>query len=206
MRRAFALFLALALSACTQSVRTDARAFEIWLAADGSRADALTRFEALLEREGVAGVLPTRELWVTDRLSPECVVEPFVTPPEDMWANIVPTLRFIRDYVEPAIGNVTVASGYRDPDFNACVRGAARSAHREFHALDLLPRDRLVSRDRLIDTLCPIHVREGRRFNIGLGIYRAQRFHIDARGFRGWGEDFWRATFPCDARAGPSPT
>lgn len=193
-----AVLYALLLASCTwQSPPTDQRAFENWLAADPSRLPALARFEVMLEREGVANVLPARELWLTDRLAPECVVEPFVVPPENYWPHIVPTLRFLRDYVKPAIGDVSVASGYRDPAFNACVRGARRSAHRGFHALDLVPRDPLVTRARLVETLCPLHAREGARFDIGLGIYDARRFHIDATRYRRWGADFRAASSPC---------
>jgi hypothetical protein len=176
----------------------DQTAFERWLAADVSRTDSFARFEALLTREGVSGVVPSYELWLTDQINRECVVEPFTAPPESAWLHIVPALRFIRDHVEPAIGDVRVASAYRDEAFNICVRGAPRSAHRDYYALDLVPVESGVSRTRLIETLCPIHAREGAGRQIGMGIYQARRFHIDARGFRGWGEDFHRATFPCD--------
>lgn len=200
--RLIALICALMLASCmSPTLRTGPREFERWLAADAARAPAFARFEALLEREGVANVLPARELWLSDLSSRECVIETFVMPPEELWPRIVPALRYIRDYVEPAIGEVTVASGYRDPDFNTCVGGAPQSAHRGFHALDLYPVDGAMTRERLIETLCPIHAREGAGLNIGMGIYRARRFHIDATRYRGWGEDFRRATFPCDARA-----
>lgn len=195
-----AALAALALNGCVPlAPPSGPRAFAAWLAADPERTAAYQRFEALLTREGVADVVPMRELWLTDRIRAECVDEPFTAPPEAMWPHIVPALRFIRDYVEPAVGAVTVASGYRDEAFNACVHGASQSAHRGFYALDLVPLDWRVSRAKLIERLCPIHAREGARFGIGLGIYRARRFHIDAHGYRGWGEDFRRATFPCDA-------
>jgi hypothetical protein len=186
------------LASCTpQAVPSGEREFDRWLAAAPERAAAFARFETLLEREGVANVLPNRELWLTDRLAPECVVEPFTAPPEELWPNIVPALRFIRDHVEPAIGEVTVVSGYRDAAFNQCVRGAPRSAHGGFHALDLLPLDARVTRERLISALCPIHARERPRSSIGLGIYRARRFHIDARSYRRWGADHRSASSPC---------
>lgn len=187
---------ALLLLTCPSQAATDG-AFERWLAADAARAPAFARFEALLAREGVADVLPTKELWLTDRIAPECVVEPFTMPPEALWPNVVPALRYIRDYVEPAIGEVEVASAYRDPAFNDCIQGAARSAHRGFHALDLTPRDPGVTRERLIEALCPIHSRDGSRLAIGMGIYSARRFHIDAVRYRGWGADHRSATFPC---------
>jgi hypothetical protein len=201
LRYAFCALLVLTLASCApQSGRISERDFQRWLAAEPARAAAFARFEEMLLREGVADVVPMRELWLTDRIAPECVVEPFTMPPEVMWPNIVPALRFIRDYVEPAVGEVTVASGYRDAGFNACVLGASRSRHLEYYALDLLPLDRAVSRERLIASLCPVHAREGAARRIGMGIYRARRFHIDAHGFRGWGEDFRAASFPCAPR------
>lgn len=200
MRRALAAALLIVVASCTPTaVRTGPRAFERWLAADEARAPAFARFEAMLVREGVFGVVENRELWLTDRLAPECVVEPFVLPPEALWPRIVPTLRYVRDYVKPAIGEVDVASGYRDEAFNACVQGAPQSAHREYFALDLVPKDRRITRERLIAVLCPIHAREGPHYDIGMGIYRARRFHIDARGYRGWGEDHHGTSFPCSA-------
>jgi hypothetical protein len=200
--RTLVLLCAVMLASCVpQFVPAGPREFARWLAADAARGPAFERFEAMLAREGVADVVPALELWLSDRMARECVIEPFVMPPEELWSRIVPALRYIRDHVEPVIGDVTVASGYRDRVFNECVGGASQSAHRRFHALDLFPVDRTITRERLIEVLCPIHAREGARLNIGMGIYRARRFHIDATRYRGWGEDFRRATFPCDAGA-----
>lgn len=189
--------IALASLAASCAPPTNEAAFQRWLAADPDRAPAFAKFEAMLVREDVADVVPSRELWLNDRAAPECMVEPFVMPPEEDWPNIVPALRFIRDHVRPAIGEVTVVSGYRDPQFNECVGGAPKSAHRGFHALDLLPVDRAIDRDELIAKLCPVHARQGRANHIGMGIYRARRFHIDGLRYRGWGEDFHAKTFPC---------
>jgi hypothetical protein len=151
----------------------------------------------MLMEEGVADVIPAHELWLVDQIRPECSSEPFVQPPDDQWRNIVPTLRFIRDHVKPAIGEVRVTSGYRDDAFNTCIRGASRSAHRAYYALDLVPLDESVGRTELIALLCPIHESEGARAGVGLGIYSGRRFHIDARGYRGWGHDHHSVTFPC---------
>ena len=171
--------------------------FERWLAADAARAEAFARFEAALAAEGVSGVVPNYELWRVDQLRRGVRHGAFVAPPEAEWANIVATLRILRDQVVPAVGPLEVVSGYRDPDFNTCVRGASRSAHLCFHALDLVPTDRTVTRERLIAALCPIHAREGARLRMGLGIYDGRRFHVDARGYRGWGADYSWTTFPC---------
>lgn len=172
--------------------------FNAWVAAAPDRAATFARFEAMLEQADVAEVVPAHQLWLVDRLRPECVTAPYVVPAEEAWPNIVPALRFIRDHVKPAVGDVAVVSAYRDAAFNTCMRGAAQSAHRSFHALDLVPLNRALGRENLIALLCPIHAMAGARDGIGLGIYTGQRFHIDARSFRGWGPDYRRATFPCD--------
>jgi hypothetical protein len=200
MRRWCVVIAGLLLVACSAPVN-DRAAFDRWLSVDPSRSQSFARFEAMLASEGVADVVPSYELWLTDQIDQKCVAEPFVAPPEEVWLRIVSSLRFIRDHVEPAIGDVRVVSAYRDEVFNTCVRGAPRSAHREYFALDLVPVDRTISRAMLIRTLCPIHNDQGAAAQIGLGIYSGQRFHIDARGFRGWGADYHRATFPCDQQA-----
>lgn len=198
--RAALLMLCATLTA--SCARVDSRpAFERWLAADAARAESFARFEVALQQEGVSGVVPTFELWRVDRLRRECAKAGFVAPPEADWANIVATLRVLRDHVVPAVGPLEVVSAYRDPDFNTCVRGASRSAHMSFHALDLVPVDRTVTRERLIAALCQIHAREGARLRMGLGIYAGRRFHVDATGHRGWGSDYRWTTFPCSADA-----
>jgi uncharacterized protein YcbK (DUF882 family) len=116
-----------------------------------------------------------------------------------MWRHIVPALRFVRDYVKPAIGNVEVVSAWRSPQFNGCIGGARDSTHMGFFAVDLAPLNPAVTRATLLERLCPLHARAGARGQIGLGIYGARRFHIDARRFRGWGADHRAASFPCAA-------
>jgi hypothetical protein len=90
-----------------------------------------------------------------------------------------------------------VVSAYRDEAFNVCVGGAPASAHRGFYAVDLIPMDPRITRATLIDRLCSIHAREGSIRRVGLGIYRARRFHINTRRYRGWSHDFRGASFPC---------
>lgn len=195
-RRYAASFLILLMASCGPPAPTQ-DAFVDWLAAEDGRAQAFARFERMLEREGVSDVVPNRELWMVDRIILRCATQPFSMPPEEMWPQIVPTLRYLRDHVEPAIGDVTVVSSYRDDAFNACVQGATRSAHRSYQALDLEPADHGVNRAELISALCPVHRRFGPRQHIGFGIYDGVRFHVDARSYRGWGADRKGASFPC---------
>jgi len=175
------------------------REFTRWAAADEARGASFARFEEMLRREGVGDVLPAYDLWIVDRLEARCVQAPFVAPPEEQWPNIVATLRFIRDHVEPAIGEVRAVSAFRDEAFNTCIGGAPGSAHRQFIAVDLVPADPLVTRARLIEILCAVHTREGPAFDVGLGIYSRRRFHIDTRGYRGWGANHRATSFPCSA-------
>lgn len=172
-------------------------AFRAWLAAAPERAAQFARFEAALAREGVSGVVPTYELWRTASSAAACQADPFVVPEEADWPNLYPTLRFVRDHVEPAIGEVEVASGYRDDRLNACSGGRPFSAHRRYFALDLLPLDPAVTRADLIERLCDVHAKAGPAAKAGLGFYSRTRFHVDTMRFRRWGADGSGATSPC---------
>ena len=102
----------------------------------------------------------------------------------------------LRDEVIPLTGPVTVQSAYRGASINRCIKGASRSFHLSFHALDLRPLGD-VPRAQLIERLCALHRKKGVGLQMGLGIYRGTRFHIDAAGFRGWGHNYRSDSFPC---------
>ena len=158
-----------------------------WLAAGGpGRRAQVQSFESWQEVTGVRGVLPTWQVIRTASMWRECNGEPFEVPPFTYWPGMVKTLRFIRDRVIPAVGPVQAVSGYRNPALNACARGAGRSAHLEFFALDLIPLQP-TTRRQLFERICPAHSRGGAASGIGLGFYSFTRFHIDARSFRRWG-------------------
>jgi hypothetical protein len=176
-------------------VVTDADRFAAWR--NGAANSDVAAIEAYLDREGVGDILPLAEILRSDARWRRCPkVEPFAVAPRAMWAAIVPTLRYIRDEVVPAVGPVRVVSGYRDPVANICFRGARASRHRHFAALDLEPEDK-VDRATLIAKLCPLHVRTGAAKRVGLGIYAKTRFHIDTAGFRRWGGDYRASSSPC---------
>jgi hypothetical protein len=88
------LFLASCSVARTPSPQEE---FEDWLAAAPERTVSFQRFEALLQQEGVADVVPDRDLWLTDRKDAACVIEPYTMPLEQLWPRIVPALHYIRD-------------------------------------------------------------------------------------------------------------
>jgi hypothetical protein len=162
--------------------------YEAWLASSpAARAEVLS-FEAWLEAAGVSGILPTWQIARTASMWSECAGPPFEVAPPDQWPNIAGTLRFIQAHVVPVVGPVEAVSGYRNPELNICARGSPESAHREYHALDLIPL-RPINRAALIRSLCAIHDWRGPEHGIGLGFYAFHRFHIDSRSFRRWGAE-----------------
>lgn len=196
---ALSLTAGLAMPAMAQDREPQAPAgygqYQAWLAADPVRPGQVEALEAFLTAEGVAGIVPTWQLIRTATSWRACGA-PFAVPERASWANMAPALRFVRDRVIPAIGPVEPVAVYRDAAMNACAGGARGSAHRSFHALDLIPTRRL-SLDQLTAALCPIHAAHGPRARIGLGFYAGVRFHVDARGFRSWGVDQRGASSPC---------
>lgn len=195
MQRLIVSLAILLLAAATPSCAEDT--FDAWLAGEPGRAELFARFQAALAAEGVSGVVPNEQLWMVDQLNPRCANAQFAAPPPALWPAMFDTLRLTRDYVVPAVGGVRVVSAWRSDAFNICIGGASRSAHRDFMALDLVPVDPAVTREHLIERLCAVHRVEGRSVRFGLGIYSGRRFHIDTRGFRGWGADHRGASFPC---------
>jgi hypothetical protein len=100
----------------------------------------------------------------------------------------VQTLRYIRDYVVPAVGPVEPVSVYRNPALNVCAGGAPESAHKLDSAVDLVPL-RPTDRVTLMRTLCGVHSEHGAAYNAGLGFYAYLRFHIDSTKYRRWNMD-----------------
>lgn len=185
---AFAALIAAAAPAAAQELPEGQglAEYEAWLALGPAIRGQVLSFEAWQEAAGVRGVLPTWQMLRTASMWRECGGAPFEVPPHTHWPDMVRTLKFIRDHVRPAVGEVEAVSGYRNPALNACARGSSRSAHLDFFALDLVP---VVPLDRaeLFRRLCAVHARAGRTAEAGLGFYSFQRFHVDSRGFRRWG-------------------
>lgn len=156
-----------------------------WIAADPAHGEAVERFGGFLQREKVFGVVPRWQLLQTATSWRDCRAAQFAVPPAREWPHIVPTLRYIRDHVIPAVGPVRVESGWRGGKLNVCSGGAPRGAHPEFFALDMRP-IRPLSRDELHRRLCAIWRASGRGKQVGLGLYGGTRFHIDTMRHRQW--------------------
>lgn len=168
-----------------------------WLARAPDNGQAVIAFRDRLAAERLDAVVPIWQLIRTSSSWRQCAAQPFEVAPADKWANIITTLKFVRDEVEPAIGEVEALSAYRNEHLNACSAGAPKSAHRMFFALDLTPVSAEVTRETMIGTLCAAHARNGRGHATGLGFYSGRRFHVDSNGFRKWGPDGKGATSPC---------
>jgi Peptidase M15 len=160
--------------------------YQAWLAANPGHRGQVMSFEAWEQAASVGDVLPTWQVIRTASMWRQCAAEPFEVPPFQLWPGLTRTLAFVRDHVKQAVGEVDAVSGYRNPALNACAHGAAQSAHRDFFAIDLIPRSPLTRR-QLFERLCPMHSRYGAAAGVGLGFYAFTRFHIDTRSFRRWG-------------------
>ena len=166
----------------------DEPGYRTWYLADPSRAVQVKAFNDYLASGQVAGVLPTWQLLRTATSWKDCGAQPFEVPPPDQWPHLVQTLRYIHDYVVPAIGPVEPVSAYRNPSLNVCAGGAPESAHKLGSALDLVPL-RPIERVTLMRSLCSIHSEHGEPYNAGLGFYAFLRFHVDSLKYRRWNMD-----------------
>lgn len=166
----------------------DEPGYRSWYIAMPARAVQVKAFNDYLTTWQVSGVLPTWQLFRTATSWQECGGQPFEIPPTSEWPHIVQTLRYIRDYVIPAVGPVEPVSVYRNPALNVCAGGAPESAHKHYSAIDLVPL-KPTTREGLMKTLCAVHARRGPDYEVGLGFYAFLRFHVDTSKFRRWNMD-----------------
>jgi len=168
-----------------------------WLARAPENRARVLAFRDHLAAQGLEEVVPVWQLIRTSSSWRQCAAERFEVAPRDKWDHITATLRFVRDEVVPAVGEVEALSGYRNEALNRCSAGAPASAHRLFFALDLTPLSPGITRVGMIRSICAAHARDGRAYNTGLGFYNGMRFHVDSNGFRRWGANGRGATSPC---------
>ena len=178
----------------------DEPGYRSWYLASPARAQAVANFNQYLTTYGVGGIVPTWQLLRTASSWQRCGAQPYEVPPTSEWPNVVQTLRYVRDYVIPAVGPVEPVSAYRNPALNACAGGAPESAHKHYSAIDLVPL-RPTTREALMRTLCAVHARRGPDYGVGLGFYAFLRFHVDTTKYRRWGADHGSATCPPIIRA-----
>ena len=166
----------------------DEPGYRFWYLAAPWRAAQVKALNDYLTTWQVSGILPTWELLRTATAWKDCGGQPFEVPPTTEWPHIVQTLRYVHDYVIPAVGPVEPVSGYRNPALNQCAGGAPESAHMHYSAIDLVPLTP-ITREVLMKTLCGVHSEHGEPYQAGLGFYAFLRFHIDSTKFRRWNMD-----------------
>jgi hypothetical protein len=202
------------------TIGQDEPGYRAWYGTTLQHGVQVKAFNAYLAQWGVAGILPTWQLLRTASSWQKCGGSPFEVPPPSEWPHIVQTLRYVNDYVVPAVGPVEPVSGYRNPALNVCAGGAPESAHKHYSAIDLVPL-RPTTREQLMQTLCGIHSRRGPDYGVGLGFYAFLRFHVDTTKFRRWNMDPAVASYcppiiqptdvatvaaPAPASSAPAPT
>jgi len=166
----------------------DEPGYRNWYIASPAHATSVKSYNDYLDQYGVAGIFPTWKLLRTATSWQRCGQQPFEVPPTSEWPHIVQTLRYIRDYVIPAVGPVEPVSTYRNPALNACAGGAPESAHKHYSAIDMVPL-RQTSREQMMRTLCAVQARRGLDYQVGLGFYAFLRFHVDTTKYRRWNMD-----------------
>src|SRR5689334_24169337 len=118
------------------SAGQDEPGYRSWYLAAPWRAAQVKSFNDYLASAQVSGILPTWTLLRTATSWQECGGQPFEVPPSTEWPHMVQTLRYVRDYVIPAVGPVEAVSVYRNPQLNQCAGGAPESAHKQDAAVD----------------------------------------------------------------------
>lgn len=166
----------------------DEPGYRSWYLAAPWRASQVKSFNDYLAASQVAGILPTWQLLRTATSWQDCGDQPFEVPPAEEWQHIVQTLRYVRDYVVPAVGPVEAVSVYRNPHLNQCAGGAPESAHKLDSAIDMVPLTP-IDRVTLMRKLCGDHSEHGAAYGAGLGFYAYLRFHVDSTKFRRWNMD-----------------
>lgn len=166
----------------------DEPGYRSWYLAAPWRPAQVKQFNDYLGSAGVDGIVPTWQLFRTATSWAECGGQPFEVPPTSEWPHIIQTLRYIRDFVIPAIGPVEPVSVYRNPTLNKCAGGAPDSAHMHDSAIDMVPL-KPTNREELMKTLCATHSEHGEAYGTGLGFYAFLRFHVDSSKFRRWNMD-----------------
>ena len=166
----------------------DEPGYRSWYLAAPWRGTQVKAFNDYLASAGVAGIVPTWQLLRTATSWKDCGAQPFEVPPSDEWPHMVQTLRYVRDYVIPAVGPVEPVSVYRNPSLNVCAGGAPESAHKLDSAVDLVPL-KPIDRVTLMRKLCGDHSEHGAPYNAGLGFYAYLRFHVDSTKYRRWNMD-----------------
>ncbi len=167
--------------------------FADWLNSNSFRAQEVANYHRYLSAQiGAQNVPPLEELLTTARSWDKCGYEPYQLPPQELWSNIVPTLRLYTNLKNQGIlpASSKIRSVYRSPGLNGCAGGANNSKHMTAGAIDIwVPEyaDDFWQLSNLQDNLCQYWQYQGQSHNFGLGLYSTGAIHLDTQGYRKWG-------------------
>jgi hypothetical protein len=156
----------------------------------------------LSARVGSQNVPPLSQLLTTARSWSKCGYEPYQLPPQELWSNIVPTLRLYSELKNQGILPLSseIRSVYRNPGLNDCAGGADGSKHMNASAMDIwVPEyeDNLWRLSTMHDGLCQFWQYQGQPYNFGLGLYATGAIHLDTDGYRKWGFNHASSSSSC---------
>lgn len=170
--------------------------YQLWLNSNYYRAQQVANYQGYLNSQvGAQNVPPLDQLLTTARSWERCGYEPYQLPPQELWSNIVPTLRLYSYLKNQGVLplNTEIRSVYRSPDLNNCAGGASGSKHMTAGAMDIwVPEygDNQWLINNLQDKLCDFWQYQGSRYEFGLGIYSTGAIHLDTQGYRKWGVNY----------------
>ncbi len=167
--------------------------FDNWLNSNRYRAGQVADYQRYLSAQvGTQNVPPLSQLLTTARSWYRCGYEPYQLPPQELWSNVVPTLRLYNELKRQGIlpASAEIRSSYRSPGLNACAGGANASKHMTAGAIDIwVPEYEgnpwLIS--KLQDNLCEFWQYQGQSYQFGLGLYSTGAIHLDTASYRKWG-------------------
>lgn len=167
--------------------------FNAWLSSNSYRASRVDDYQRYLSaRVGAQNVPPLSQLLTTARSWSKCGYEPYQLPPQELWANIVPTLRLYSELKHQGVlpASSEIRSVYRSPGLNSCAGGASSSKHMNASAIDIWVPEyehNLWRLNTMQEGLCQFWQYQGQPYDFGLGIYSTGAIHIDTEGHRKWG-------------------
>ncbi|WP_299220170.1 D-Ala-D-Ala carboxypeptidase family metallohydrolase [uncultured Psychrobacter sp.] len=177
--------------------------FDSWLNSSSFRAQEVANYHRYLSAQiGAQNVPPLKELLTTARSWDKCGYEPYQLPPQELWSNIVPTLRLYANLKNQGIlpASSKIRSVYRSPGLNGCAGGANSSKHMTAGAIDIwVPEyeNDLWQLSNLQDNLCQYWQYQGQSHNFGLGLYSTGAIHLDTQGYRKWGFNHTSSSSSC---------
>ncbi len=187
------------------SVNTDATNvdFNAWLNRNSYRAQQVAEYQRyLISKIGAQNVPPLSQLLTTARSWDKCGYEPYQLPPQELWANIVPTLRLYSELKHQGVlpTSSEIRSVYRSPALNNCAGGADSSKHMNGSAIDIwVPEyeNDVWRLNTMQDGLCQFWQYQGAAHNFGLGLYSTGAIHLDTDGYRKWGFNHASSSSSC---------